>query len=245
VEAEAVKAVEAVEAVVEAIAAEGGVMEGRTSISEHISRMVNHIHQEAEEKAASIRQRAEEEARILRTTAVQEGMLRIDHEYARKKRQLLVAARIERSNLTRLGRLEALRKRDDEMRKALAAAEAGLPQLVEGAAYGALLRDLVLEGLERLQVCKAYVRSIRGQETAVQAALVEAADEYRKSSSSRGALFAAQVELVFDPNPLEEGIGGVELRDGLGTIRLVNTLKARLDVAFRTNLPQLRAALFR
>ena len=54
----------------------------------------------------------------------------------------------------------------------------------------------------------------------------------------------ADIEVTFDPAPLAEGIGGVEVTGFGGKINLNNTLQSRLMLAYETQLPKLRKALF-
>ena len=50
--------------------------------------------------------------------------------------------------------------------------------------------------------------------------------------------------VTFDKNSLTTGIGGVEVTGFGGKITLTNTLSSRLYLAFETQRPKLRTALF-
>jgi len=107
--------------------------------------MVQFIHQEAQEKAQEIALKAKEEFNIEKLRMVEAEKQKIRQDYERKEKQVEVQKRIEQSNTVRLGRLEALKKRDEEMQNVLAEAAAKLPSLTQQSSYPALLQSLILE----------------------------------------------------------------------------------------------------
>merc|ERR1712113_1162927 len=101
-------------------------------INHQILQMVQFIHQEAQEKAQEIRLKANEEFNIEKLRMVEAEKAKIRADYERKEKQVEVQKRIEQSNTVRLGRLEELKKRDEEMQKVLAEAAKQLPPLATG-----------------------------------------------------------------------------------------------------------------
>lgn len=208
--------------------------------------MVQFIHQEAAEKAAEIKAKATEEFNIEKLRMVEAEKQKIRQLYEGKEKQVEVQKRIEQSNTVRLGRLEKLKKQDEEMEKVLAEAAAKLPSLTQGSAYPALLESLLLEALKAVAETKVSVKGVAGQGALLQKAIPTASAKYKDYATKElGASFAASIEVSYDPTPLESGIGGVEVVGMGGKISLLNTLQSRLMLAYETRLPQLRAALFK
>ena len=145
----------------------------------------------------------------------------------------------------RLGRLKALKARDDAMQAVLAETAAKLPSLTQGSGYAALLEGLVLEGLITIAEPKVTVKGVAGQGSIASKAVNAAATKYKDwASKNKDAAFASSIEVIWDSTPLSAGIGGVELYGMNGKISLTNTLQSRLMLAYETRLPKLRAALF-
>lgn len=219
---------------------------GHSEINNQISQMVAFIHQEAAEKAAEIRLKANEEFNIEKLRMVEAEKAKVRAEYERKEKQVEVAKRIEQSNTVRLGRLEALKKRDEEMQKVLAEAAKQLPPIATGPGYPSLLESLIVEGLQGVADPKATIKGVAGQGAIVQKCLPAATAKFKEwATKEHGAAFVSKIEVTFDPTPLEHGIGGCEVTGFGGKISLLNTLQSRLMLAYETRLPQLRAALFK
>eukprot|EP00967_Tisochrysis_lutea_P128373 scaffold219482_cov35-Tisochrysis_lutea.AAC.3 len=207
--------------------------------------MVQFIHQEAAEKANEIKLKADEEFNIEKLRMVEAEKAKIRAEYERKEKQIEVQKRISQSNEVRLGRLKALKARDDAMQAVLAETAAKLPSLTQGSGYAALLEGLVLEGLITIAEPKVTVKGVAGQGSIASKAVNAAATKYKDwASKNKDAAFASSIEVIWDSTPLSAGIGGVELYGMNGKISLTNTLQSRLMLAYETRLPKLRAALF-
>jgi V-type H+-transporting ATPase subunit E len=210
-----------------------------------INQMVQFIHQEAKEKAAEIKLKTDEEFNIEKLRMVEAEKQKIRAEYERKEKHVEVQKRIGQSNEVRLSRLQTLKARDDAMQAVLAEAASKLPSLVSGPAYGALLESLILEALTQLADQKVVVKGVMGQEAATKKALFGAEAKFKAwAVKEMGAEWANGIKLEFDSASLKTGIGGVEVVGFGGKITLTNTLQSRLMLAYETQLPKLRAALF-
>jgi len=216
-----------------------------SQVNAQIDQMIKFIQQEASEKAQEIKLKADEEYNIEKLYMVEEEKQKIRQEYERKEKQVEVQKRIAQSNEIRYSRLKTLKARDDAMQEVKKQALAKLPSLTSGAGYAALLENLILEALTTLAETKVTVRGVAQQGGAVQKALTPAVAKYKDwAGKNRDAAFVADIEVTFDPTPLAEGIGGVEVTGFGGKINLNNTLQSRLDLAYQTRLPALRALLF-
>merc|ERR1712032_1252704 len=209
------------------------------------TQMAQFIHQEAAEKAAEIRLKANEEFNIEKLRMVEAEKAKIRADYERKEKQVEVKKRIEQSNTVRLGRLEALKKRDEEMQKVLAEAAKQLPPLTQQSSYPALLESLIVEALKQLAEPKVSVQGVAGQGALVQKMLAPATTKFKEwAKSAKGDAFVSTIDITFDATPLAQGIGGVAVTGFGGKISLNNTLQSRLMLAYETQLPVLRSVLF-
>jgi len=216
-----------------------------SQVNAQIDQMIKFIQQEASEKAQEIKLKADEEYNIEKLYMVEEEKQKIRQEYERKEKQVEVQKRIAQSNEIRYSRLKTLKARDDAMQEVKKQALAKLPSLASGAGYAALLENLILEALTTLAETKVTVRGVAQQGGVVQKALTPAVAKYKDwAGKNRDAAFVADIVVSFDPTPLAEGIGGVEVTGFGGKINLSNTLQSRLDLAYQTRLPALRALLF-
>jgi V-type H+-transporting ATPase subunit E len=145
----------------------------------------------------------------------------------------------------RLGRLKALKSRDDAMQAVLAETAAKLPSLTQGSGYAALLEGLVLEGLIAVNEPKVTVKGVAGQGSVGSKAVSAAAIKFKDwATKNKTAAYANAIDVTWDSTPLAGGIGGIEVVGFNGKISLTNTLQSRLMLAYETRLPKLRAALF-
>jgi len=211
-----------------------------------INQMVQFIHQEAREKAAEIKLKTDEEFNIEKLRMVEAEKQKIRADYERKEKQVEVQKRIGQSNEVRKSRLECLKARDEAMQSVLSEAAAKLPSIVNSPTYPKLLEDLTLEALIQLADQKVQVKGVVGQEAQVKKAITGAEAKFKAwAAKEMGNEWAAEIKVDFDANSLKPGIGGVELTGFGGKITLTNTLQSRLLLAFETQLPKLRATLFK
>jgi len=219
-----------------------------TNFSSHfdmIAQMVQFIHQEAREKAAEIKLKTDEEFNIEKLRMVEAEKQKIRAEYERKEKQTEVQKRIAQSNSVRASRLQCLKARDDAIQAVLSEAASKLPSLVSASSYSTLLENLITEALIQLADQSVQVKAVAGQETATKKALTAAEAKFKAwATKEMGADWAAGIKVQLDSASLKTGIGGVELVGFGGKITLTNTLQSRLLLAYETQLPKLRAALF-
>jgi len=210
-----------------------------------INQMVQFIHQEAREKAAEIKLKTDEEFNIEKLRMVEAEKQKIRAEYERKEKQTEVQKRIAQSNSVRASRLQCLKARDDAIQAVLSEAASKLPSLVSASSYSTLLENLITEALIQLADQSVQVKAVAGQETATKKALTAAEAKFKAwATKEMGADWAAGIKVQLDSASLKTGIGGVELVGFGGKITLTNTLQSRLLLAYETQLPKLRAALF-
>jgi len=213
-----------------------------------INQMVQFIHQEAKEKAAEIKLKTDEEFNIEKLRMVEAEKQKIRAEYERKEKQVEVQKRIEQSKEVRNSRLKALEARDQGMEILLAEAMKMLPSsMVNTPKYPGLLESLIVEALIQLADQNVEVKPVKDQTTQVKNALPKAIAKFKEwAVKTKGAEWAADINVtMYTGEPLPaNSLGGIELVGFGGKITLANTLPQRLMLAYETQLPKLRAALF-
>jgi V-type H+-transporting ATPase subunit E len=218
-----------------------------TEVHAQIQQMVQFIHQEAQEKANEIKLKADEEFNINKLRTVEAEKTKIRAEYEIKEKQVEVKKRITQSNETRFARLKTLTAKDEALKSLLEEAASKLTALTSKPDYPKLLESLLLEGLIQLADQKVSVKGVAGQEAATKGAIAPATAAYKKwATEAHGAAWAADIAVTYDSSSSldKKCVGGVELVGFGGKINLQNTLLSRLDLAYETRLPQLRASLF-
>ncbi|PPD90142.1 hypothetical protein GOBAR_DD12900 [Gossypium barbadense] len=189
-------------------------------VSKQIQQMVRFIRQEAEEKANEISVSAEEEFNIEKLQIVEAERRKIKQEYERKAKQVEIRKKIEYSMQLNASRIKVLQGQE----------ELSLVRLREPSV---LLR------------CREVDRKL------VETIIDEAKREYAEKFNVPPPKIVID-SVYLPPPPPANGdefahqpycSGGVVLASEDGKIVLENTLDARLEVAFKQKLPEIRRRL--
>nr|DBA30295.1 TPA: hypothetical protein GDO54_006300 [Pyxicephalus adspersus] len=202
--------------------------------------MMAFIEQEANEKAEEIDAKAEEEFNIEKGRLVQTQRLKIMEYYEKKEKQIEQQKKIQMSNLMNQARLKVLKARDDLISDLLSEAKQRLAHVVKDKArYQALLDGLILQGLYQLLESKVVIRCRKEDLPLIKNSVQKNIPIY-KAATKR------DVEVVVDQDGFlpPEISGGVEIYNGAGKIKVVNTLESRLDLIAQQMMPEVRVALF-
>jgi len=220
-----------------------------SQVQTQLNQMQGFIMQEAQDKAAEIQAKAQEEFSIDKARIVMAEKMKIMKEYERKEKQIEVQKKIAASNELNQSRIKVLKSRDDAIQKILIDAQRRLSQVGKpGEEYQTLLKNLIIQGLLRLNEPKIVVVGRKQDVDLLKGVLDGAAQGY-------AALGGRKVELSVDeknflpPGPTEgyKGpvcSGGVILSALDGKIICKNTLDARLGLAFEQRLPEVRVKLY-
>ncbi|KAK4260619.1 hypothetical protein QN277_003712 [Acacia crassicarpa] len=222
-----------------------------TDVSKQIQQMVRFIRQEAEEKASEIAVSAEEEFNIEKLQLVEAEKKKIRQEYERKEKQVDVRKKIEYSMQLNASRIKVLQAQDDVV---LSMKETASKELLNVSGdhhvYRNLLKDLIVQSLLRLKEPSVLLRCREDDLHLVEDVLNSAAQEYANKTNVHSPEIIVDKEVYLPPAPSyhdPHGVfcsGGVVLASRDGKIVCENTLDARLDVAFRKRLPEIRRQLF-
>ncbi|XP_008803010.1 V-type proton ATPase subunit E-like [Phoenix dactylifera] len=219
-------------------------------VSRQIQQMVRFIRQEAEEKANEISVSAEEEFNIEKLQLVEAEKRKIRQEYERKEKQVEIRRKIEYSMQLNASRIKVLQAQDDLVNLMKETASQELLRVSNNSqAYKRLLKDLIVQSLLRLKEPSILLRCREVDHTLVESILNEAKQEYADKAQVHPPNI--NIDHVYLPAPPTSSeahgtfcSGGVVLASQDGKIVCENTLDARLEVAFRQKLPEIRKRLF-
>ncbi|XVF10560.1 hypothetical protein REPUB_Repub07fG0192900 [Reevesia pubescens] len=219
-------------------------------VSKQIQQMVRFIRQEAEEKANEISVSAEEEFNIEKLQLVEAEKKKIRQEYEKKEKQVDIRKKIEYSMQLNASRIKVLQAQDDVVNAMKESASKDLLNVSRvHHVYKMLLKDLIVQSLVRLKEPAVLLRCRKDDVHLVESVLDSAKEEYASRVNVHPPeIFIDNVHLPPAPshhNPHGSFCsGGVVLASRDGKIVFENTLDARLDVAFRKKLPEIRKWLF-
>jgi V-type H+-transporting ATPase subunit E len=218
-----------------------------------IEQMIAFIYQEAKEKAEEIRVKTESEFMAEKLSLQTEASIQIREEFERKRKERVVAKRIEKSKMMNNARYTTMRHRDDKMKQLKAAVTARLSEVAKNPKYKELLRFLLVQGIMTMQEENIIVQCRKEDENLVKPILGEAV-EYYHSIVEKATGLKPPVSLSMSKDYLPAGpaagkqgascCGGLVLSAKGGKIVCRNTLDSRLEHAFYDLEPQIRGLLF-
>jgi len=218
-------------------------------VQKQLDQMVKFIYREADEKAGEILEKAREECAIEKGKIVMEEKLKIMKDFERKEKIIETKIKIAYSNELNQSRLAILKARDEGIQKLLGEAHQRLSSISKDTAnYKKLLRDLIVQGLIKLQEPKVSVVCRKQDVELVKSVISEAASIYTQKSSKKVEVEVDQTTHL-PPGPEQAKgeefcSGGVLLSSNAGRIICSNTLDARLAMAYEQQLPAIREILF-
>ncbi|KAL1193782.1 V-type proton ATPase subunit E2 [Cardamine amara subsp. amara] len=221
-------------------------------VSKQIQQMVRFIRQEAEEKANEISISAEEEFNIERLQLLESAKRKLRQDYDRKLKQVDIRKRIDYSTQLNASRIKYLQAQDDVVTSMKDSAAKDLLRVSNDKnAYKKLLKGLIVESLLRLKEPSVLLRCREMDKKVVESVIEDAKKQYTDKAKVASPKITID-EKVFLPPPPNPKLtnshdlhcsGGVVLASQDGKIVCENTLDARLDLAFRQKLPQIRKTL--
>jgi len=210
------------------------------AVQKQIEQMISFIDQEADEKVDEINAKADEEFEIEKGRLVQQQRKKIISFYERKAKQLEQQKRVQESQLINQTRLRVLKFQEDQIDTILSEAREQLIRVQEDKdKYKQLLLSLITQGLYQLLEKSVSVKCRKEDVSIVELLVVDAANSYKKASGN-------EVQIVIDHTQYltDETCGGVVMSNKDGSIRVCNTLDARLDMIGQQMMPEIRELLF-
>ncbi|KNA23446.1 hypothetical protein SOVF_024530 isoform C [Spinacia oleracea] len=234
-------------------------------VLKQIHQMVEFIRQEAIERSNEFSVSADEEFNIEKLQLVEAEKKKIRQEYERKYKQVEVRKKIEYSMQLNASRIKFLQAQDEIVKDMKEAASKELLRVSddqtaysykkllqafsEASNYKKLLHALILQSLLRLKEPSVLLRCREVDKKAVESVLEDCKREYAEKTQVRAPTIT--IDKVYLPPPPSASdhhapscSGGVVMASRDGKIVFENTLDARLDVAFRKKLPEIRKHIF-
>eukprot|EP01117_Protostelium_nocturnum_P010916 TRINITY_DN3941_c0_g1_i1.p1 TRINITY_DN3941_c0_g1~~TRINITY_DN3941_c0_g1_i1.p1 ORF type:complete len:235 (-),score=103.82 TRINITY_DN3941_c0_g1_i1:119-823(-) len=219
-------------------------------VQKQLDQMTKFIYREANEKADEITMKAQEEFSIEKSKAVQEARLKITKDFEKKEKNVDVKRKIDASNELNESRLRILKAKEEGIQRILSVAHRKLAEVSKDAAqYKRLLKDLLLQGLLRMEEETVNVIGRKQDQALIEAVIPEAVKEYQ-AKTNKAVVANLQKNVFLPPGPelsTKEGeicTGGVVLSSLDGKVVCSNTLDARLSMAFDQNLPAIRTIVY-
>lgn len=204
------------------------------------------------EKANEIKVAANEEFNVEKQNLLKQQKDAVKKEIERKEQQLEKNRRINESSEATKMRLELLSKRQGAVDEVVNTAKHKLSQISSsgGKKYQDLLKDLMLQGARAMGLSKVVVRCRKADVDVCERAKGDAQNE-SESKLGRRVEFTISRDKHLPPAPSDPSesdsstcLGGVLLFSSDFRIDCRQTLDERINVAYTSNLPQLRKVIF-
>lgn len=206
-------------------------------VASELTKMVEFIKKEAEEKAKEIRIKANEEYEIEKAEIVRSEIAIIDKEYDLKNKQAVMSQQIVKSTAANKTRLEVLGSKAEILDSVFEEAEEELKKVSKDEKnYEELLTKLILQGVQLLTNEDVVIATVREADKDIAA----------KAAKAASAKAEGDVEIKIDENNHinPDSAGGVVLSSESGKISIDNTLEERLKLLGKSALPLVRLELF-
>lgn len=203
-------------------------------VASELTKMVEFIKKEAEEKAREIKIKANEEYEIEKADVVRSEVASIDANYEKRYKQAQMSQQIVKSTTANKIRLKVLGAKEEILEELLNAAEQELRKSSKNKKdYKKLLTDLIEEGSKLLKETKIVVRVREADQDVAADAIATAAKDI------------PEIDFALDTSFLSKDLaGGVVLFDHTGKLSIDNTLEGRLKLLAEKALPRIRLDLF-
>jgi len=218
-----------------------------------IEQMIAFIYQEAKEKAEEIKVKTESEFMAEKLSLQTEGSIAVREEFERRRKERLIAKRIERSKMLNDARYKTMRHRDEKMKVLKASVTLRLAEVSKNQKYKELLKFLLIQGIMTMQEENIIVQCRKEDEHLVKPLLDESIASYHSIIETATGV-KPPVSLTLSKDYLAPGpvpgkqaascCGGVVLSAKGNKIICRNTLDSRLEHVFYDLEPQIRGLLF-
>ena len=197
--------------------------------------------QEAHEKVNEINIKAEHDFNVEKQTLHIEGNKKVDEEYVKKEKDLEKEQRVQQSNAVSNARVKRMESRDALLDGLKGSVTEKLKAFVKSPQYPTLLRQLIVQGLLKMQEPVVEILARTEDKQIVTRVIAEALTEYRNNMPEGGV----SPKVTVSEYALSQNVtGGVILAAQHGRILCNQTLDERLAIAYIDKLPNIREKLF-
>lgn len=216
-----------------------------TKESKQIRQMINFIMQEAHEKCNEIRLKADHDYQLEIQNLVHAGKVRVQEEYAQKTKDLEVQERVAKSNAVASSRVKKMKAREEMLENLKRETLAKLAAMTKTPAYSKLLKELIVEGLVKLEESDVQIMCRSEDVAAVKKVMADATTAAKKKMAGTNVANQVKNVTMCAKQLSSKGItGGVVLIAAGGKIELDQTLDERLTLAYNVAMPSIRSMLF-
>jgi len=216
--------------------------------------MAAYFKQEAKEKAEEIEQRTEAEFQAIFADKMKQANQSVQIDMEHKRKEKVVAKKIERSRKQSEARLKRMEERSKVMKRVKDECYTQLIAASSSQRYGELIKFLIVQGLMTITETRVTLQCRQSDMSIVKSQVQPAIQLYQEfMRTATGITPTCQIDLdqsEFLPAAPAQGelrlscLGGVVLTAREGKIVCRNTLDSRLDLCFDALIPQIRGLLF-
>ena len=203
-------------------------------VSRQLQQMISFIEFEAQTKKQEIESNAEQECEREKAAIIDRERKRLEADYANRVKQAEVKKRILYSQELSAARLRLLKTEDQHIQQLLDGVRERLRAFTQSDAYPALLEQLVLQAVTKLEDTTVTVQCVERDAPLVRRAL--------EAVRAKAPDVRATLDETFFLD--DRAIGGVVVASLGDRIVCANTLEHRLAEAHVAALPEIRARLF-
>lgn len=206
-------------------------------VASELTKMVEFIKKEAEEKAKEIRIKANEEYEIEKAEIVRSEIAAIDKQFDQKYKQAAMSRQILKSTTANKTRLKVLGAKAEVLDSVFEDAEKELQKISKDTKkYEKLLAELILQAIGLMKDEDSLVVTFRESDLDVAKRAVDKAATDAKSD--------IEIKIDEEKHLRPEGAGGVIASTPNGKIEIDNSLEQRLKLLGNKLQPRIRLDLF-
>ena len=173
------------------------------------------------------------------------GKLELQEEYNKKAKDLEIANRVARSSAVSESRVSKMQARDGLLEDLRKGTLAKLAKFCKSGGYETFVKQLIIEGLIKIEESEVEVQCRASDDAVVKKALPAAVAEYTKLMKEAGHKNrTSTATLCSQKLPEDATVGGVVLCAQGFRVIVDNTVEERLAIAYKDQLPKVRATCF-
>ena len=170
--------------------------------------------------------------------------MQLQEEYTQKGKDLEVAHRVARSAAVSDTRVSKMKARDELLDELKKGSLQKLAKFCKESGYESFVKQLIIEGIIKIEEAEVEVQCRASDEATVKKVLSSAVSEFHESMKKAGHSPNCKVTICDTKLPEDATVGGVVLVAQGFRVMVDNTVEERLEIAYKDQLPQIKAVLF-
>ena len=172
------------------------------------------------------------------------GKLELQEEYNNKAKELEISNRVSRSSAVSESRVNKMKARDNLLEDLKKGTLAKLATFCKSSGYEAFVKQLIIEGLIKIEESDVEVQCRASDDAVVKKVLSSAHSEFTSLMNKAGHNVKCNVTLCEQKLPEDSTVGGVVLCAQHFRVIVDNTVEERLSIAYKDQLPKIRSTCF-